>query len=352
MLDLCRELYNAALEHRRHVYHRTGQSVSKYAQMAELKDVKKVRPEYADIDAQVLEGVLKRLGAAFDAFFRRVRQGGPAGYPRFKGRDRYRSIVFRQTGWKLDGRRLTLRGIGTLRLFLSRPIEGAIKNLTLRRDSCGDWFVSFSCDDVPAKALPETGATIGLDLGITNFIATSDGETIDNPRPFVAAEHRLAIAQRKRSKQERGGARYRQQSRHVAKLHRKVARIRRDFHFKTAVDLVRRYDVIAVEDLNVVGLARMRLSKHVNDAGWGQFIEILRAKAEEAGRTVVAVNPNGTSQACSGCGCEVRKRLGVRTHGCPDCGLVLDRDVNAARNILTRAGAPLTASRPASRAAA
>lgn len=353
-LDLCRELHNACIEERREAWRRQRVSVRRFDQQGQLPEIRRIRPEFAELDAQLLGMVVYRVALAFDGFFRRVKAGQTPGYPRFKSRSRFDSVTYRQSGWKLDGNRLTLRYVGTVKLFLSREIQGTIKTVTLRRDRCGDWFVCFSCEGVPARPLPETGRAVGVDLGLHSFIATSDGEAVEAPQPYRTAEAALARALRRRSKMKRGGSNYREQSRRIAKLHRRVARVRRDFHFKTALDLVRRYDAIAVEDLNVRGLARSRLAKSVRDAGWADFLHALRSKAEEAARSVVVVDARGTSQVCSGCGCEPeqRKTLAVRTHRCTDCGLVLDRDVNAAINVLSRAGAQLAASRPASRAAA
>lgn len=351
-LMLCRELYNAAIEHRRTAWKRAGVSVTFYDQCKELTEVRKIRPEFADLDRMMLENVLRRVDLAFQGFYRRVRAGQAPGYPRFRGRGTFDSVTYRQTGFKVEGRHLTLRTVGRLKLHLSRPIEGTIKTVTLKRDRCGDWFAVFSCDNVAARPLPDTGRAVGIDLGLAAFVATSDGETIQHPRAYRTAERRLSRAQRRRAKMRRGGTRYRRHQRTVAAIQRKSARVRRDHHFKTALDLVRRYDLIAAEDLNVRGLARTRLAKSVTDAGWGQFLDVLAGAAESANRTLVLVDPRGTSQACSGCGCipEKPKGLGDRVHDCPDCGLVLDRDVNAARNILARAGP--AASRPASKAAA
>lgn len=331
------ELYNAALQERRDHWKVKGESVGFYTQSKQLPGIKQARPEYAAIDAQVLEGCLKRLHLAFEAFFRRVKSGENPGYPRFRASSRYDSMTFRQTGWRLDGKRLTLRGIGTLKLFLSRPVEGTIKAVILRRDSCGDWLVTFQCDGVPAAIQPATGQAIGIDVGLASFLTTSEGEAIANPRHFREGQRALKVAQRRVARRKRGSGRQRQARRAVARHHRKVQRQRRDFHFKTAHSLVQRYDLIAVEALNVSGLARSRLAKSVHDAGWGQFIEILTGKAEKAGRQIVAVDPKGTSQRCSGCGSHVPKPLSQRVHACSSCGLTLDRDVNAALNILARA---------------
>jgi putative transposase len=184
--------------------------------------------------------------------------------------------------------------------------------------------------------LPATGQSIGVDVGITTFAALSDGTLVDNPRPYQRAQRGLAHAQRVVSKRKRGSARRRKAVVLLAKQHDRVARVRRDFHHKTALDLVRRFDRIAIEDLNVKGLAQMRLAKQVHDAAWAQFRTILAAKAESAGRDLIAVDPRGTSQFCSACGSHVPKGLGVRVHDCPDCGIRLDRDVNAALNIQWR----------------
>lgn len=351
-LALCTELYNAALQERRDAWQRSGVAVTAASQMAQLPEIKHLRPEYKEIGSQVLQDVIQRLDRAYQAFFRRVKSGEAPGYPRFKSRRRYDSLTFKQTGWKLEARRLTLHGIGAARLFLSREIEGTIKTVTLKRDRCGDWWVTFSSDGVEATPLAGTGKAVGIDVGLEKFLATSDGTFIENPRYLRRAEAELKRTQRRVSKRQRGGARRRKMVQVLARRHRRVERARRDHHFKVALKLVRQYDLIAVEDLNVRGLARGMLAKSVHDAGWGQFVEILRGKAESAGRVVKAVNPSGTSQVCSGCGCAPaeKKSLSVRTHQCPECGLMLDRDVNAARNVLhlaaseTRAGAPPSAS--------
>lgn len=354
-LALCCELFNAALEERREAW-KQGISVTWFDQINQIKPMKVDRPEFKQIGAHVLQNVLRRVDLAFQGFYRRARTGKVPGYPRFKSRRRYDSLTFRNiSGWKLEGRRLTMQGIGTAKLFLSRPIEGAVKTVTLRRDRCGDWWVAFACADVPVQPLDATGRQIGIDLGLTSFIATSDGETVANPRPLIAADAKLRRTQRAVSKQRRGGSNRRKRVVRLARQHRRVQRVRADFHRKTALDLLRRYDLIAVEDLNVAGLVRMRLARSVSDAGWSSFLNTLRDGAEKAGRIVVSVNPRGTSQVCSACGCEpeIRKTLRDRVHQCP-CGYTDDRDVNAARNILALATgeARLSASGLRSKAAA
>lgn len=339
ILELHRWLYNRAIAWRANAWKYEKRSVSRFDQINGLTPLRRERAEFAALDRHSCDAVMGRVQFAFDGFFRRVKAGQNPGYPRFKGPGRYRSITYRRTGWKLDGRRLTLRGIGTVKLFLSREIEGTIKTVTLRRDAVGDWFVSLSCDNVPVRALPDTGQAVGVDVGLLSFLTTSDGEHVPNPRHLRGAEAELKRSQRIVSKRKRGGSNRRKAVLVLARKHRRVANARKDFHFKTALDLVRRYDTIAVEDLNIRGLKRTRMAKSVSDAGWGQFIHALQSQAESAGREIVMVDPRGTSQACSACGSEPEKRkaLSERTHRCA-CGLVLDRDENAARNILARAG--------------
>lgn len=335
-LRLCAELYNAALEERKIAYKRARKPVGYFTQSAELPGLKEVRPEFKAISCMVLQNVLKRVDLAFAAFFRRVKSGDAPGYPRFKPARTYNSLTFRRSGWKRSGNRLTLKGIGILKLFWSRDLQGTVKTVTLRRDSCGDWWVAFSCDDVPASTLAPVGSAVGVDVGLESFLTTSDGEHVANPRPMRTEQAAVARAQRRVSKRAKGGHRRRKAVRLLAKRHRKVARVRRDFHRKTAIALVRKYDTIAVEDLNVRGLARGMLAKSVHDVGWGQFVAILAEEAEKATRVLVAVNPRGTSQACSDCGAvpDIRKGLGDRLHACPACGYTAHRDYNSARNIL------------------
>ena len=342
-LDRLRELYNAALQHRRDAYRKGGVSVSAYAQMSELRGVRDVRPEYALIHTHLLQDALTRLDRAYRAFFRRVRAGEKTpGFPRFKGRGRYRTFTFKDAtnhnGVRLlaEGKRVKLAGIGNVKVKLHRPVEGRIKQASVSLDGDGHWYVAFACDDVPARPLPETGASVGIDVGITTFAALSDGTMVDNPRPFETAQRELATAQRRVSRRKRGSKRRRKAVVLLAKQHARVGRVRKDFHHKTAIDIVQRFDSIAVEDLNIKGLAQMRLAKQVHDAGWAQFTTILEAKAESAVREFYRVDPRGTSQECSSCGVRVPKGLHVRVHSCPHCGVIEDRDVNAAKNVQRR----------------
>ena len=337
-----RELYNAALQERRDAWRLGQHRVSAYDQMRQLTAIRAARPDVATIHTHLLQDAITRVDRAFTAFFRRCKAGEKPGYPRFKGRDRYRTFTFKDAvnnnGVRIvsGGNRVRLAGIGNVKVKLHRPIEGRIKQASVTLNGDGRWYVAFACDDVPARPLPATGRSIGIDVGITTFAALSDGTLVANPRPYEVAQHSLGMAQRRVSRRRRGSNRRRAAIALLAKRCAKVQRVRLDFHHKTALDIVRRFDSIAVEDLNVKGLSRMRLAKQVHDAGWAQFTSILANKAESAGRDFNRVDPRGTSQMCSTCGCEVRKDLSVRVHDCPHCGYVADRDVNAARNIQGR----------------
>lgn len=280
--------------------------------------------------------MLERLDKAYKAFFRRVKSGEKAGFPRFKSRNRYDSFTLKQSGWKLEGKYLYITNIGGFKLFLSRPIEGNIKTVTVRKSSAGQWFVAFSCDNVPEKEYPVATSEIGLDVGIKSFCVDSDGNQIQNPQYLRQSERILRRRQRALSRKQKGSNRRSKSRILVAKAHEKVSNQRKDFLHKVANHYIEAFKTIYVEDLNIKGMVRNKhLAKSISDAGWGMFFNLLAYKAAEAGRTVVKVPPHNTSQICSSCGEKVPKSLAVRIHRCPFCNLVLDRDLNASRNILT-----------------
>jgi putative transposase len=341
VLRRCRELYNAGLEERKAAWERCGVSVNFAMQSAQLPAIKEVRPEYRDLNAQVVQEVLHRLDTAFAAFFRRVQAGEQPGYPRFQGRNRSTSFTYPQVGEHggavLDGGILSLSKIGRIRIRLHRPLQGTPKTVTISTAADG-WYACLSCAEVPLQPLPPTGRETGIDVGLTVFVVRADGEAVEHPRHDRRAERQLSRAQRRVTRRKMGSHRRHKAVALLKRTHQQVERQRRDVHHKTALLLLRQYDTISLEDLRVANMVRNRyLAKRISDASWAQFRTILEGKAADAGRRVVAVPPASTSQDCSGCGQRVRKRLSVRTHACPRYGLVLDRDANAARNML-RAG--------------
>ena len=337
MLDTHRRLYNLALRDRRGVYEAEERAVSYGEQSARFKETRKVLPSFAALNFSSAQATLRRLDKAFKAFFRRVKSGDTPGYPCFKPGGRFSTVEFPSygDGCRLkDNGRLYLQKVGHIKVKLHRTVEGRIKTVSLKR-SCGKWYVIFSCDLGDAPEATGDGVAVGIDLGLGSFLVTSDGASVEPPRYYRKAHKKLRRAQRGLSRKKKGSTRRGKARYRVAKVHEKVANQRRDFHHKEARKLVERYGLIAVEALNVKGIARTRLAKSTHDAGWAQFVNILIQKAEEAAVRVIAVDPRNTTQACSSCGAmpEVKKTLSDRMHSC-SCGYVADRDVNAARNIL------------------
>jgi putative transposase len=342
VLGLFRALYNTALEHRITAYQRRHVSISRYDQEAELKGIRAAFPDYAAIHSHVLQDVLARLEKTYQFFFRRVKAGEKAGFPRYQGRDRWHSFTYKEfgNGATLGNGFLVLSKIGRVAVRWSRPLEGTPKTVTISREADG-WYVCFSCAGVPIQPLPSTGQKTGVDLGIEAFATTSDGTRIFHPGWYRKAERALKTAQRRVSRRNRGSNRRRKAVILLAKAHQRVRRQRQDSHHKTALALVRANDTIYHEDLQTANMLRNHhLAKSISDAGWSQFLSILAFKAACAGKRVVAVPPAYTSQRCSGCGILVAKGLSVRWHCCPECGTSLHRDHNAARNI-ERAGQAL-----------
>ena len=333
-LDLCRELYNAALQHRRDAYRMAGKSVSFAEQSATLAECKEVRPDLAEVYSQTLQDVLHRVDKAFKAFYARVKRGDKAGFPRFRSYDRYDSFTYPQLGWSLQNDTLTLSKIGRLKVKLHRPVQGKVKTVQVKREG-NRWFVCFSVEidvEVPAH----TGPAIGIDVGLEHLANLSNGEQVDNPRYYRKGQKRLAKQQRQLAKAIRTHPKRKEYRKRVATAHRKVRNHRADFLHKLSKRLVQTYSLIAVEKLNVKGLAGGRLAKSVNDAAWSNFTNMLRYKAEEAGSVLVEVDPRYTSQTCPQCGVIRKKELSERRHSCLDCGFECHRDVAAALVILRR----------------
>lgn len=322
-LGLCCELYNAGLQERRDAYRIERKSICYVEQANQLPEIKELRPELNEIHSQVLQDVLKRLDKAFQAFFRRVKERqGKAGFPRFRSSKRYDSFTYAQSGFALKGGKLWLSKVGDVRIKLHRPIEGKVKTLTVTRSATGKWYACFSVECTP-EPLPQNDKAVGIDVGLTAFATLSTGEQIDNPRFFRTDEKALAKVQRRKNRKA------------TARIHERIRFRRSNFAHQLSRALVSMFGVIAFEDLNIKGMVRNHcLSKSIQDAAWNQLVQFTTYKAESAGRRSVCVDPRNTSRLCSACGTIVEKDLSVRVHHC-QCGLVLDRDHNAAINILS-----------------
>ena len=334
-LETCRRFYNGCLAERKEAYEQEKRTVSKFAQLRKVKTLKATSPYAANIHSHILQVVVADLDKAFQNFFRRVKSGETPGYPRFKGRDRFDSFGLKEygNGFRLDGRRLKLSGVGRVAVRWHRPIDGQIKTVRIIRKA-GKWFACFSCEVEP-QTLEPTGKEIGVDVGIASMVVTSDGEKVDNPKWYRQEQAKLRVIQRTVSRRKKGGGNRRKAVLLLQRQHERIQNRRKDFLNKLAHRLVSENDLVAIEDLQVKNMVRNRhLSKSIMDAGWGYFRQRLEAKAVEAGRTVVVVPPAYTSKTCSGCGTIFEHlTLSDRWVEC-DCGLSLDRDHNAALNIL------------------
>jgi len=328
--EACR-LYNAALQERRDAYKSHGKSLDYYDQANQLKEIR-ASGNLGLANYHCCQEVLKRVHKAFDAFFRRIKRKQRAGYPRFKSHRRYDSITFPShgDGNKLLEKHLRVQGVGDIKIKLHRPVSGKIKTVSVKREG-NHWYACFSCE-VSAQPLPENTNQIGIDVGLESFATLSTGEIVDNPGHFAQAEKRLRRTQRRVSRRKKYSKRWRKAVRLVQNVHRDITNQRRDFQHKLSREIVDANQFIAVEDLNVLGLAGGMLAKSVADVGWSSFLNMLAYKAESAGRQLVRVDPRGTSQRCP-CGKPAPKKLADRQHVCT-CGLRTTRDHASSLEIL------------------
>lgn len=333
-----RHLYNAALLERIDCYAKTGRTITYLDQSKSLTACRAALPEMAAMPAHLQRGTLRRLDRAFQSFFRRVKAGQKPGFPRFKGRGWYDTLEWAEfQGITFDGRRIRSKAFGSIRVHMHRPLEGAIRTARLTRDGNG-WYVCFVCEvEAPPKTVVTAERCVGLDVGLSALATLSTGEKLPTLHAARKAQAEMRRRERHLARCCRGSGGRRKARERVARLHRKVRNIRRTYAHQQSAALVRRYNLIAVEDLNVVGMAKGVLARSVADAGWSTLIEMLTYKAERAGGHLIRVDARNTTQACSDCGGLVRKDLSTRVHACPDCGLRLDRDHNAARNVLHKA---------------
>lgn len=335
ILEGQRHLYNAALAERIDCFQKTG---SGRTYMDQCKAVTEWRGQDADAaktPANLQRWTLKRLDDAYAAFFRRAKGKGKAGFPRFRGKGRWRSFGFAEfSGIRFDGKRLRFSTLnGGVRVHTHRPLPaGKPLSCTFMRDAKG-WSVLFQMR-VPCSDKRPVINAVGIDVGLTALATLSTGEAIPNPRHAKRAERELRRRQRALARCKKGSKQRQKVRAKVAQLHKKVSDTRSTYLHQISANLVDRFDLISVEKLNVKGMAKSVLAKPVHDASWGRLRQLLAYKAEKAGAQLIEIDPRNTSQACSCCGVIVPKTLSVRVHECTNCGTVLDRDHNAAINIL------------------
>lgn len=334
-LDLLRDFYNAALQERRDAWQLNRINITFAHQSAQVPEIRQLNTDYLAVQARSLQQTLRVLDKAFKAFFRRIRAGQTPGFPRFKGRAYFNSIIYNREGYRFRNGKLSLSLIGDLKIKLSRPIEGKIKEVIAKREGT-QWFAIVSCDEVPERPLEPTGNAIGIDVGIESFATLSDGTQIDNWRFYESAQKKLRVAQRRVARRKKGSNRRRKAVAILRNIHQTITDCRNDFQHKVSAHLVANNDLIAIEKLSIIGMSKGILSKQIHDASWSSFFFMLRYKAESAGRRLIEVDPRNTSQTCT-CGAANKKSLKVRWHHCLECGLSEHRDIVAAKNILARA---------------
>jgi putative transposase len=356
-------LYNAALQERRDAWRLSRTGISYGEQSAQLKQIRGLRPDVAAWSFSSQQATLRRLNRAFAGFFRRVKAGQAPGYPRFRSAHRFSSIEWPKDGdgcrWQPDARRVYLQGIGHVKVTVHCQVEGRVKTIQVHREG-RHWMLILSCDQRPTRPLQPSQAAVGLDVGIASFATTSEGQCVPNPGYGRVAAARLATAHQVVARKRRGSNNRRRARATLEARHRKIANQRRNFHHHAARALVARYGLLVVEDLRIRNMvrrpaplpdpdqpgrflpnqaaAKAGLNRSIHDAGWGQFVSILRAKAEEAGRVVIDVDPRHTSDRCEACGHTAgENRVDQAVFSCRGCGHTVNADEHAARNIL-RAG--------------
>lgn len=342
-LDACRWVYNKTLEVRKEAWDERQENIGRYDTIKMIPDWKREHSFLINAYSQCLQEACTRVDLAFKAFFRRVKSGETPGYPRFKG-SWYKSFTYPQTGFEIvDDNTLRLSKIGSVKIKLHRPIGGEIKTLTIKRNALGNWYACFSVE-VEKTPLPPVSEVIGIDLGLKTFAVFSNGEIRNYPKFYKRDQNNLAKAQRKLSNAEKGSDEYKKRKRVVQHIHQRIKNRRDNFAHQLSREIVNEYQIIALEKLKIQDMQNgnwRSMNRSIGDVAWRKFVQCLAYKAEKADRTCVLVDPKNTTQLCSDCGEIVKKDLSVRTHKCPHCGLVLDRDENAARNILARGMAGL-----------
>jgi putative transposase len=340
----CRFLYNCALEERISFYKRYGKSLSYASQCKQLSDIKNLFPESKNVFSQTLQQVLKQVDTAYSNFFRRVKRKAKAvGFPRFKNKDRFRSILFPQSDLnsfgikKLENDRLKIFGIGDVKPIWHRPFQGRCKNVRIMKQA-EKYYIILCCENVPKETLVPTGKSVGIDLGLTSFITTDQNVKIKHPKPYKTAKEKLAYINRRLALKTRGSNNRKKTILQLQKQYERVSNIRNDFHHKVAKQLVKENDTIFIEKLNIQGMLEAKgfevNKSNITDASWGNFVSILVYKAESAGRSVIERDPKNTTKTCCKCG-NIKEKLTLqdREYNCSNCGNVMDRDHNAAINI-------------------
>ena len=338
---LCKELYNHLLEKSKSHFKDTGKTFTKYDMVKWTTKFKKEHPEYTEVYSQVLQNVPDRLSKAYKNFFRRAKEKRngkrqKVGFPRFKSF--VSSLTYPQSGFKLERKRIELSKVGRINFVNHREIEGDIKTLSVKKTKSGEWYITISVEKEDIVPFTNGKEAVGMDLGIDKYATLSDGSMLQNKHISQQQRNMLKRLQKKISGRKKGSSNRRKAVRRFARYSGHISRIREDHLHKLSHNLVHSYSFIAYEELGIANMVRNRhLAKSISESSWGNFIQMLQYKAENAGCAAVGVNPQNTSKTCSGCGNVQDIPLSERIFKCERCTLKIDRDLNASKNILNRA---------------
>lgn len=355
--SMCRYLYNWSLAERKEAYENEKRNISYYDQQNKLPDLKKEKPWFKSVYSLVLQDVLRRLDKSYQSFFRRVKNGEKPGYPKFKKKGCWNSLTYSQHNEKPLNNKINVPKIGNIQVVYHReiPVNSNIKTLTISKEGC-KWYACFSFEYLlECEPKQELHNPIGIDLGCDFFTYDSNGNFVKAPKFIKQLEKQLRRIQRKKSITKKRTTAFRKLLKAEQKIHYRIACQRNDFLHKQANELLAKSDVPFMEKLEISKMMKRpnkkkdgetgrylpngaknksKLHKSISDVAWGKFVSILEYKSKRLGKKIHYVNPAYTSQKCSICGQIVKKSLSTRTHKCLECGTIMPRDYNAARNIL------------------
>ena len=339
---LSKQLYNLLLEQSQKHFKETGKTFTKYDMNKWITKLKRKNPEFNELYSQVCQNIADRVSKGYQNFFRRIRerkQGKKVrvGFPRFKSY--ISSLTYPQSGFQPEKKKVSISKIGRINFVNHREMEGKIKTMTIKQTKSQEWYITFTAEKEDTPLYTNGKPVIGMDLGLKEYATLSDGIKIPNPRISNKSIAKLKMVQRQLSKKERRSKNRRRAKVKLARISEHIARQRDDFLHKTSHHLVNSYSFVAYEKLQIANMVKSHnLARQITDVSWGNFTQYLCYKAESAGCRVVGVDPRNTTRTCSGCGNIQDMGLSERTYLCQNCGLKIDRDLNASINILTTAG--------------